>query len=103
MARMGDTCWALTGGMMVLGLKFGRTIADDKEAKEKNYRLVHEFVERFKAMHESSMCIDLLGFDPGSPEATLRFKTEPELEKRCAGFVREASEILEEILERENE
>lgn len=102
MARMGDTCGALTGGMMVLGLKFGRIVADDSEAKEKNYRLVHEFVEEFNKRFEKAACRDLLGFDPGTPEASQRFKDEPELEKRCAGFVRKASEILEDIIEREN-
>jgi C_GCAxxG_C_C family probable redox protein len=89
------------GGMMVLGLKFPRLIADDSEAKEKNYRLVHEFVERFNEKFEHSMCRNLLGFDPGAPEASERFANEPELEKRCAGFVREASEILEDIIERQ--
>jgi C_GCAxxG_C_C family probable redox protein len=101
MARMGDTCGALTGGMMVLGLMFGRTAADDEEAKEKNYRLVHEFVERFDGDFGERMCRDLLGFDPGYPEASQRFKDEPELEKRCAGFVKKAAEILEEIISRE--
>ncbi len=98
---MGDTCGAVTGGMMVLGLKFGRTVADDTEAKEKNYRLVHEFVERFRGRFEHSLCRDLLGFDPGLPEASQRFKDDRELEKRCAGYVREAAEILEDIIERE--
>jgi C_GCAxxG_C_C family probable redox protein len=102
MARLGDTCGAVTGGMMVLGLKFPRLVADDSEAKEKNYRLVHEFVERFNERFEHSMCRDLLGFDPGSPEASQRFKDDSELEKRCAGFVREASEIIEEIIEKES-
>ena len=101
MARMGDACGALTGGMMVLGLKYGRTVADDTDAKEKNYRLVHEFVEEFNNGFENTMCRDLLGFDPDSPEASQRFENEPELEKRCAGFVREASEILEKIIETE--
>jgi C_GCAxxG_C_C family probable redox protein len=102
MARMGDTCGALTGGMMVLGLKYGRTVADDMDAKEKNYRLVHEFVEEFRKRHGHGMCRDLLGFEPGSPEAAERFENEPELERRCAGFVREASEILEDIILRES-
>jgi C_GCAxxG_C_C family probable redox protein len=101
MARMGETCGAVTGGMMVLGLIFGRTAAGDTEAKEKNYRLVHEFVERFNENNEHIVCRDLLGFDPGTPEAAKRFEDEPELEKRCAGFVREASEILEEMIEKE--
>ncbi len=103
MAQMGDTCGALTGGMMVLGLKFGRIVADDTDAKEKNYRLVHEFVEKFNKRFENCDCRDLLGFEPGAPEASQRFKDELELEKRCAGFVREASEILEEIILREND
>ena len=102
MARMGDTCGAVTGGMMVLGLNFGRTVADDMEAKEKNYRLVHEFVERFSGRFETCTCRDLLGFDPGAPGASQRFKDDPELEKRCAGFVREAAEMLKEIIKRES-
>lgn len=101
MARMGDTCGALTGGMMVLGLKYGRTAADDTDAKEKNYRLVHEFVEEFDKRFGHSLCRDLLGFDPGSPEASQKFKDDPELERRCAGFVREASELLERIINAE--
>ncbi len=101
MARMGDTCGAITGGMMVLGLKFGRIVPDDSDAKEMNYQLVHEFVEEFNRRFEKADCRDLLGFDPGTPEASQRFKNEPELQKRCAGFVREASEIIEEIIERE--
>jgi len=101
MAQMGDTCGALTGGMMVLGLKFGRVVADDTDSKENNYRLVREFVDRFNKRFESCACRDLLGFEPSAPEASQRFKDEPELEKRCAGFVREASEILEKIIEKE--
>jgi C_GCAxxG_C_C family probable redox protein len=97
---MGDTCGALTGGMMVLGLKLGRVVADDTAAKEKNYRLVHEFVESFNKRFASCMCRDLLGFEPGAPESSQKFKDDPVLEKRCAGFVREAAEILDEIIER---
>ena len=93
----------LTGGMMVLRLKFGCIVADDKAAKEKNYRLVHEFVEEFNNRFEMTACRDLFGFELGAPEASHRFANEPELGKRCAGFVREASEILEDIIERENE
>jgi C_GCAxxG_C_C family probable redox protein len=103
MARLGDTCGAVTGGLMALGLKFPRLVADDEAAKEKNYRLVQEFVGRFKGKFEHGMCRDLLGFDPGSPEASQRFASEPELEKRCAGFVRMAAEIIEEIVARESE
>ena len=98
MARLGDTCGAVTGGMMALGLMFPRLVADDAEAKEKNYRLVHEFVEEFNRRFENTACRDLLGFEPGSPEAAERFANEPELGKRCSGFVREAAEIIEQLI-----
>jgi len=35
MAKMAETCGALTGAFMVIGLKHGRTRADDDAAKEK--------------------------------------------------------------------
>jgi C_GCAxxG_C_C family probable redox protein len=101
MARLGDTCGAVTGAMMVLGLRFGRTAADDTDAKERNYRLVHELVDRFKEKYGTVICRDLLGFDPASPEAAQRFKEDPEIEKRCAGFVREVSGLISDIIERE--
>lgn len=30
--RMGETCGAVTGALMVVGLKYGRTMAEDEEA-----------------------------------------------------------------------
>ena len=79
--------------MVIGGLKFERTDADDTEAKGKNYRLVYEFVESYKILYEFSMCKDLLEFAPSSLESSQRFKDAPEYEKRCAEFVRNAAEI----------
>ena len=33
-AHMGDTCGAVTGAFMAIGLQYGRTKAEDAEAKE---------------------------------------------------------------------
>jgi C_GCAxxG_C_C family probable redox protein len=99
MCRLGDTCGAVTGALMVLGMKYGRSKPDDYEAKEKNYALASDFIDRFTARFGSRMCRDLLGFDPGSPEGRRRFLEEPELEDRCAGFVKESVSILEGIIE----
>ena len=60
MARMAETCGALTGAFMVIGLKHGRTRAEDDAAKEKTYALCHELVRRFRARHGSLLCRDLL-------------------------------------------
>ncbi len=41
--RMGDTCGAVTGALMVLGLKYGNTTAEDEEGKAKTRKKVEEY------------------------------------------------------------
>jgi C_GCAxxG_C_C family probable redox protein len=98
MARMGETCGVVTGSMMAIGLKHGKTKAFDDEAKERTYRLVNEFVDKFKARHNSIVCKDLLDCNMSTPEGLQEFKNRNLIETHCARFVREAAEMLEEIL-----
>lgn len=98
MAHMGEMCGAVTGAFLVIGLKYGRVKAEDIEAKEKTYELVQEFVKRFKSIHGSVNCTELLGFDLGTPEG-MKLAEEKELfENACPKFVQNAAEIIEQIL-----
>jgi C_GCAxxG_C_C family probable redox protein len=97
-ARMGETCGAVTGALMVIGLKYGKTKAKDEGARDKTYELVGEFVARFKDRHGSIVCKELLGCDLSNPEG-LKIASEKGLfDTLCPQFVRDATEILEEIL-----
>ena len=58
--RMGETCGAVTGAFMVLGLKYGNATAEDKKAKGKTYEKVVEYTSRFKARNGSVMCRNCL-------------------------------------------
>jgi C_GCAxxG_C_C family probable redox protein len=95
MGRMAGTCGAVTGAFMVLGLKCGGT-SPDREAKERIYARIRQFADQFKARNGSLMCKDLLGCDISTAEglelARSRFST------TCPKFVRDAAEILEEML-----
>ena len=51
--RMAETCGAVTGAFMVLGLKFGNNTAEDKESKAKTYEKIVEYTRRFKARNGS--------------------------------------------------
>jgi len=73
MARMGDTCGAVTGAFMAIGLKHGNTELEDEESKTRTYAVVREFVERFKATHTSIVCRELLGCEIGTPEGKQMF------------------------------
>jgi C_GCAxxG_C_C family probable redox protein len=98
MGRMGETCGAVTGAFMVIGLKHGKTRAEDDEAKERAYRLVQEFADRFKARHGSIVCRELLGCDLSISEQRALAQEKKLTATLCPGFVRDAAEIVEQIL-----
>jgi C_GCAxxG_C_C family probable redox protein len=98
MSRMAETCGAVTGAFMVLGLKYGKFKADDDAAREKTYAMVNEFARRFKARNGTIVCKELLGADMSTPEGMKYSKEHKLAAKLCPGFVRDAAEIVEEML-----
>jgi C_GCAxxG_C_C family probable redox protein len=99
MARMGETCGAVTGALMVIGLKYGKTKAGDEGVREKTYEVVREFVKRFKSRHGSLLCRELLGYDLSSPGERTAASEKGLFTTLCPQFVRNAAEILEEMIE----
>ena len=98
MGRTGNTCGAVTGAFMVIGLKYGKIEAEDEETKEKAYSLVSEFCKRFESLHGSIVCRELLGCDLSTEDGLARARDERLTELRCPEFVGKAAEILDEIL-----
>ncbi|MDD5434963.1 MAG: C-GCAxxG-C-C family protein [Nitrospira sp.] len=98
MGRMANECGAVTGAFMIIGLKYGNTTAQDREAKEKTYELVKEFAKRFKARNSSIVCKDLLGCDISTENGFQEAKQKGLISTICPKLVKDASEILEEIL-----
>jgi C_GCAxxG_C_C family probable redox protein len=98
MAGMADTCGAVTGAFMVIGLKYGKTKPEDEEARKKTYALVGEFIARFKAAHSSIVCREMLGCDISTPEGKQTFQANQLKDTRCKKYVEDAAKILEEIL-----
>ena len=68
MGCMAETCGAVTGAYMVIGLKYGRSDILDLSAKEKTYILVREFSDKFKSRNGSIVCKELLGVDISTTE-----------------------------------
>jgi C_GCAxxG_C_C family probable redox protein len=98
MARLAETCGAVTGAIMVVGLKHGRTRPEDEAAKERTYALVQELVRRFRARHGALACRELLGCDVGTAEGR-KLVAEGKLHDHlCPLLIASAVEILEDIL-----
>lgn len=98
MARTAGTCGAVTGALMVLGLAFGRIRADDEDAREQNYELVHDFMRQFRERNGSLVCRELLGYDIGTGEGRELIQNLNLAESHCQEFVRTAAEILVTML-----
>jgi C_GCAxxG_C_C family probable redox protein len=101
MGRMGEVCGALTGGFMVLGLKYGKVNADGSKygpATEITYAKVAELTRRFRECNESMLCRDLTGLDLSKPEARAYAREHNIFSGRCNQYVQDVVNILEELL-----
>lgn len=99
MGGLRETCGALSGAFMVIGLKYGYTTPDNPNEKAELYKKVRIVAEAFKEKYNTMLCRELL------EAKNLIVKTEPSIrtekyykERPCAVFVESAVEILEELL-----
>ena len=96
MGRMAECCGALTGAYLVLGLHYGGSPL----SKEKTYAKVRQAAAMFGERNRGyTDCRDLLGCDVGTPAGMREAKEKKLFKAACRKFVRDAVEILEEILD----
>ncbi|MDD4567856.1 MAG: C-GCAxxG-C-C family protein [Methanoculleus chikugoensis] len=94
----GGTCGAVSGTVLALGLLFGSTGPGEKAAKDLTYGLTREFVTRFVEKNGTVSCTELLGCDLSTGEGLARAREENLTRTLCPCYVKDAVEILEEVL-----
>jgi C_GCAxxG_C_C family probable redox protein len=98
MGRNEEVCGAVTGGILVLGLRHGRGSRDDRTATEMTYMKTRELMAEFTKRHGTYICRTLLsGCDLTTEEGQNSFKESGLLKKTCLPCVQSAVEILESI------
>ncbi len=95
MGRLGETCGAVSGAYLLIGLKHGKCDKDDTQSKEKTYELVQAFNSRFKQRNGTTICRELIKADFLTGDQQL---AAAQVKAVCPGLVRDACEIVEEIL-----
>jgi C_GCAxxG_C_C family probable redox protein len=93
---MGRECGAVTGALMILGLKV-QEASSEKETRYRVYDLVREFVRLFEEKRGTILCKDLLGVDTGTPEGRDKAIKDNLFRTLCPGFVRDAAQILDDM------
>ncbi|BCY17654.1 MAG: C_GCAxxG_C_C family protein [Chloroflexi bacterium] len=101
LGRSGEVCGALSGGIMVLGMKYGVNSMDgeaNKVAKEKVYALDQELIRRFKERAGAIRCNDILGFDMNDADARKVASEKGVFATRCNGCIKDSIEIVESLI-----
>lgn len=93
---IGETCGAVTGAYMVLGLKINNEQKTVQELKAESKARIRRFNDLFIARHGSLQCKKLLGFDLSTPEGIQQAGEKNLFDTVCATLVASAAEILEE-------
>lgn len=93
---MGETCGAVTGAYMVLGMKAQSHGKTYQQIKDETKAAVRKFNSLFMARHGSLSCKKLLGVDISTPEGTEAARNNQLFETRCTKFVASSVELLEE-------
>jgi len=98
MGRKGEVCGAVSGGILVIGMKYGRGENDDLAAKELTYAKTRKFMDQFAKKHGTCICRQLLnGCDLTTEDGQKQFKENDLSNKVCKPCVKSAVEILENM------
>ena len=88
-------CGAVTGGILALGMVFGRRSKDD--SAQLVYEAVQELNSSFMEAFGSTNCLELTGCDLGSEEGRRVF-SEKNLRAKCGEYVGVATQLTREII-----
>ena len=98
MGRKEEVCGAVTGGILVLGMRHGRGSKDDRSAMQLTYLKTRELMDQFAKKHGTFICRKLLnGCELTTEEGQKYFKENDLLKKICTPCVQTVVEILENI------
>lgn len=99
MGRKEEVCGAVTGGIIVLGAKYGRGGKDDRAVTEATYQKTRDLIDEFARQHGAYICRSLLGgCELTSEEGQRYFKENDLLDRVCKPCIRSVIEILEKAV-----
>ena len=98
--RNREVCGAVSGAAMAIGSIKAATQGEDAKGKQEYYELVREFCEKFKEIHGSIICRELLRIAANKKEsATPDDRTAEYYKNRpCLKIVEDAAEIVAQMI-----
>ncbi|MBN1523910.1 MAG: C_GCAxxG_C_C family protein [Spirochaetales bacterium] len=94
LGRKQETCGAVTGGCMVIGLRHFSN-SDISASREAVYTKVREFMDNFTEIHATCCCRELLGVDLMTKEGQAAFTEQDMKQQKCEVYIKDAVQLLE--------
>lgn len=96
--RRAETCGAVTGALMVIGLGFSTVDCRTGEGRAPAFAAAATFSDAFRQRHGALECRSLLGVDISTESGATMAREQDLFKSRCPQFVQDAAEILEAML-----
>ena len=97
--RFAEVCGAVSGAVMIIGLKCGNSESTNTTCRDHCYHTTIAFVNEFKKRNSDAMtCKDIIGFNIMTEEGHKKaMENLPLLKQRCVQAISTAIELLEEM------
>lgn len=100
-ARRQETCGAVTGALLALGLRYGKGENGSEDDKKRAYEVAQHFIKDFETEFGSIVCLQLLDNNQmDTDEGATAIAKEDMFRTRCAKYVKFAVERTEEYLKK---
>jgi len=89
-------CGAISGGVIALGLKFGRNA--EKKQEIKPYWFATELLKRFEKEFGYVTCRELTGCDLATEEGQKKYKDEKMWETKCRKYIEATTTMVFDLI-----
>lgn len=97
MGHTGQVCGAVSGALLVLGLKYGQDNVEEKQSKDLNYVIVKDFISKFNALNGSTNCSELIQYDLSDDTQLAAARQTDIFKTKCCKYVSDVTKLLAEI------
>ncbi|GAT64260.1 C-GCAxxG-C-C family protein [Paludibacter jiangxiensis] len=99
-AKTQETCGAVTGALMAIGLKYGKGTNGTEEDKLISYALAQKLMTEFSRIHGCTNCKKLLNdLDMNNESEMAKIKELNLFNTNCINYIQTAVKLTDEILE----
>lgn len=98
MGKMQETCGAVTGSFMVLGMYNSRKYQENIDARNATNTMIQKYTADFKALHGSLDCKTLLNCDFTTDEGEKQFKDQDMKKKICSQCISDSIKLIEGLI-----